>query len=64
MRFAERANDRDMALRLRLMAGEYLVKAEEEESQMASGARVLEQTPPALGAGESAPGANPEPPTK
>ena len=64
MRFAERATDPNMALRLRLMAGEYLVRAEEEESQMASGAHGLEETPSALGAGESAPSANPEPPTK
>ena len=38
MQFAGRMSDPDLALRLRLMAGEYLVKAEEQEPQMVSGA--------------------------
>jgi hypothetical protein len=62
--FADRANDPELAQRLRLMASEYLAKAEEAESKMAPGVHVLEETPPALGAGEPAPSANPEPPKK
>jgi hypothetical protein len=38
MRFAAQAKEPELAQRLRLMAGEYLVKAEEAESQMVSGA--------------------------
>ena len=64
MSFADRVGFPELAQRLRLMASEYLTKAEEKESQMVSGAHVLEETPPALGAGESVPGANPEPPRK
>ncbi len=54
MQFAGRVSDPDMALRLRLMAGEYLVKAEEEESQMVSGGDGLIDAP-------LTPSPNPEP---
>ena len=57
MRFAGRINDPGVALRLRLMAGEYLVKAEEEESQMVSGADGFIDAP-------LSPGPNPEPSVK
>jgi hypothetical protein len=55
MRFSGQVSNPDLAQRLRLMASEYLVKAEEEESQMVSGAQ---------GAGEVLPIANPELSTK
>jgi hypothetical protein len=64
MRFGALTSDPELAQRLRLMAGEYLVKAEEEESQMVSGAQVVEEPPLSLGVGELLPSANPEPPTK
>jgi hypothetical protein len=64
MRFANQVKHPDFAQRLRLKASEYLVKAEEEESQIATGAQVVEEPPPSLGVGESLPSANPEPPTK
>ncbi|HLL27570.1 MAG TPA: hypothetical protein VKT73_07965 [Xanthobacteraceae bacterium] len=64
MRFADRAGFPELAQRLRLMAAEYLTKAEEAESQMASAAPVVEDPPLSLGVGESLPGANPEPETK
>jgi hypothetical protein len=60
--FADRAGDPELAERLRLMAAEYLTKAEEAESQMGGGAPVVEDPPLSLGVGESLPGANPEPP--
>jgi len=62
MRFAGRVNDPDVARRLRLMAAEYLAKAEELEPQTPSGAQVVGAPPPSLGVGESLPSANPEPP--
>jgi hypothetical protein len=55
MRFASQVKHPGFAQHLRLKASEYLAKAEEEESQMVSGAQ---------GAGESLPRANPEPSTK
>jgi len=62
MRFAGRVNDPDVAQRLRLMAAEYLAKAEKLERQTPSGAQVVGAPPPSLGVGESLPSANPEPP--
>jgi hypothetical protein len=38
MRFAAQVKEPELAQKLRLTAGEYLVKAEEAESQMVSGA--------------------------
>lgn len=57
MQFAGRMSDADLALRLRLMAGEYLVKAEEQESQMVSGVDGPIDEPPL-------PSPNPEPSVK
>jgi hypothetical protein len=62
MRFVGRGNDPDVALRLRLMASEYLAKAEELEHQAPSGARAIEEPPPSLEAGEALPSANLAPP--
>jgi hypothetical protein len=64
MRLAGQVSDPDRAQRLRLMASEYLVNAEEAESEVAAGAPVAEDPPLSLGTGESFPSANPEPPTK
>jgi hypothetical protein len=60
MRFAGRVDDPDVAQRLRLMAGEYLVKAEEEESQSSTGARLVGEAAHAPGVDLPAP--NPEAP--
>ena len=49
MRFAGRVNDPDVARRLRLMAAEYLAKAEELEPQTPSGAQVVGAPPPSFG---------------
>jgi hypothetical protein len=62
MRFVGRGNDPDMALRFRLMASEYLAKAEELEHQTPSGAGVIEEPPPSLDAGQALPSANLAPP--
>jgi hypothetical protein len=50
MRFAERVSNPTIALRLKIMAGEYLMKAEEEESLTAG--------TPVAGDNPSAPGLN------
>jgi hypothetical protein len=62
--FADRTNDPELAQRLRLMATEYLAKAEEAETKTAGSAPVVEDPPLSLGVGESLPSANPKPPTK